>query len=52
MSNQEKTTLEKLEQIHFCITEHIDREDLDLHLLKMALDLVEDIREPYLPGKC
>ena len=42
------TTLEKLEQIHFCIVETIDKDDLDLDLLCMALDLVEDIREPYL----
>ena len=44
------TTLEKLEQIHFCIVETIDREDLDLDLLCRALDLIEDIREPYLTG--
>jgi len=42
------TTLEKLEQIHFCILEYIDKEDGDLDLLCQALDLVEDIREPYL----
>ena len=42
------TTLEKLEQIHFCIVEYIDKEDGDLDLLCQALDLVEDVREPYL----
>ena len=44
------TTLEKLEQIHFCIVETMDRDDLDLDLLYQALDLLEDIREPYLTG--
>ena len=42
------TTLEKIEQIHFCIVETIDRDGLDLDLLCQALDLLEDIREPYL----
>lgn len=42
------STLEKLEQIHFCIVEYIDKEEGDLHLLAQALDLVEEIREPYL----
>ena len=41
-------TLEKLEQIHFCITETIDKDELDLSLLCQALDLIEDVREPYL----
>ena len=44
------TTLEKLEQIHFCIVETMDRDDLDLDLLYQALDLLEDITEPYLTG--
>jgi len=45
------TTLEKLEQIHFCILENIERHDNGIHadaeLLAQALMLVEDVREEH-----
>lgn len=45
------SALEKLEQIHFCILENIERHDNGIHadaeLLAQALMLVEDVREEH-----
>ena len=51
MSSQEKATLEKLDKISDLIATYID-EDYDLNKLEQAFDLVEELKEPYLPGKC